>query len=374
MKSLNADVISSRSTLAGLTRACALLLAALCVPATAAAQTTEFVELVSANAAGTGAGNNHSTLPQTSADGRFVVFTSDASDLVADDANGETDVFVRDLQTDTTRLVSVNAAGTGSGNGPSRLASLTPDGRFVIFQSEADDLVANDANGKADVFVRDLQLDTTTLVSVNSAGTGSADADSQPGFFTPDGRYAVFTSAAGDLVAGVGGNQIVNVFRRDLQTGATVCVSVNAAGTNGGNAASTAEGVTPDGRFVLFRSLASDIVANDTNGTASDIFRRDLQTGTTALASVNSSGTGSGSAASDNGVMSDDGQVVAFESVATDLVPNPPPSPGFTFPLFPSIYARDFAAGTTTLVSERQVLQGSVATIPPARSPRISAD
>src|SRR5215213_4139930 len=115
MKRREINAAALRSTLKVMARACALLLAALCVSVTAAAQTTtEFVELASPNAAGTNGGNAASSAPQTSADGRFVVFNSDASDLVADDANGKTDVFVRDLQTDTTRLVSVNAAGTGT--------------------------------------------------------------------------------------------------------------------------------------------------------------------------------------------------------------------------------------------------------------------
>jgi Tol biopolymer transport system component len=358
-----------------LTRACALLL---CVSATAAAQTTppttEYVELASPNAAGTSAGNARSAAPQASADGRFIVFTSDASDLVAADANGASDVFVRDLQTDTTRLVSVNASGTGPGNGHSTAASITPDGRFVLFGSEASDLVSNDANGASDVFVRDLQADTMRLVSVNNAGNASGGGGgSFPGFITPDGRFAVFNSAAVDLVAGVGAvNQIANVYRRDLQTDTTVMVSVNDSGTSSGNGHSTAQAVTPDGRFVLFQSSASDLTANDTNGPTSDIFRRDLQAGATALASVNSTGNGSGNNAASEGVMSDDGRVVAFTSLANDLLPHPGPGRGFTTP---SVYEHDFDANTTALVSQVQVFENPpVVTIPPARLPRISAD
>jgi Tol biopolymer transport system component len=373
MKPLNADVVGLRPTLEVLTRVCGLLLAALCVSVTAAAQTTEFVELASPNAAGTNAGNARSTLPQTSADGRFIVFTSDAGDLVANDANSASDVFVRDLQTDTTRLVSVNNAGTGSGNGLSLAASITPDGRFVLFGSDASDLVANDTNGASDVFVRDLQTDTTRLVSVNNAGNASGGGGSSPGFITPDGRFAVFNSAAIDLVAGVGAvNQIVNVYRRDLQAGTTVMVSVNTSGTSSGNGHSTAQALTPDGRFVLFQSSASDLTANDTNGSTSDIFRRDLQGGATTLASVNSAGSGSGNNAASEGVMSDDGRVVAFTSLATDLLP--PPGPGRTYTT-PGVYEHDFDANTTKLVSEVQVFEtGTVMTVPPARLPRVSAD
>jgi Calx-beta domain-containing protein/uncharacterized protein DUF4214/WD40 repeat protein len=332
------------STAAHLWRGCVLLSFLLCVCATAAAQTTtENIELLSVNGAGDHAGNAFSSTPQASADGRFVVFQSTASDLTANDTNGATsDIFVRDVQQHMTALVSVNAAGTASGNGASSEASLTPDGRFVVFTSEASDLVAGDTNGKSDVFVRDLVAQTTTLVSVNAAGTGTGNDSSSRGHVTPDGRYVAFTSRAGDLVGG-DTNQFGDAFRRDLSAGMTVLVSLNAAGTNGGNSTASASAITADGRYVLFVSSASDLTANDTNGMQTDIFRRDLQTQTTALASVNNAGTGSGNNFASEPSMSDDGQVVIFSSSATDLIPGGPASL--------SIYAHDFAAGTTTLVS-----------------------
>jgi WD40-like Beta Propeller Repeat len=122
-------------------------------------------ELVSINQAGTDSVNGGAGLDGLSADGRFVGFVSDATDLVAtDDTNGEFDVFVRDLKTGTTTLVSVNRAGTDSGNGRSAAGfSFSADGRFVAFASEASDLVATDTNGQGDVFVRDLKTGTTTL-------------------------------------------------------------------------------------------------------------------------------------------------------------------------------------------------------------------
>src|SRR5215213_10004928 len=135
-----------RSSSENLLRAFVLLLAVACVCVPAAAQTTEFMELVSVNAAGTQAGNGQSFGPRLSDDGRFVMFTSEASDLVANDNNNATDVFVRDLQTNTTTLVSVNSAGNGSGNRASFSPVMTPDGRFVMFASNATDLVANDAD------------------------------------------------------------------------------------------------------------------------------------------------------------------------------------------------------------------------------------
>ncbi|HEX7315053.1 MAG TPA: Calx-beta domain-containing protein [Pyrinomonadaceae bacterium] len=336
---------SLHPTAAHLWRGCVLLSFLLCVSATAAAQTTANIELLSANSTSGHAGNESSSAPQASADGRFVLFQSAASDLVANDTNGATsDIFVRDVQQHTTALVSVNAVATASGNGASSEASITPDGRFVVFTSDASDLVVGDTNGRSDVFVRDLVARTTTLVSVNAAGTGSGDGRSSRGHVTPDGRYVAFTSGAGDLVAG-DTNQFEDAFRRDLSAGTTVLVSINTAGTNGGNFTASATALTPDGRYVLFVSEASDLTANDTNGMVKDIFRRDLQTNVTALASVNSAGTGSGNNFASDPSMSDDGQVVVFSSSATDFVP------GGAGSTTPSVYAHDFAAGTTTLLS-----------------------
>src|SRR5713101_8096482 len=121
--------------------------------------------LVSVNSAGTDSGNSFSGSSVISADGRVVAFASFASDLVANDTNGTLDVFVRDLKTGTTTLVSINSAGTGSGNIFSDLPVLSADGRAVAFESFASDLVANDTNGKEDVFVRDLKTGTTKLAS-----------------------------------------------------------------------------------------------------------------------------------------------------------------------------------------------------------------
>src|SRR5438093_10108146 len=133
--------------------------------------------LASVNGAGTGSGNGFSAFPAISADGRFVAFESDASDLVANDTNGNVeDVFVRDLKTGTTALVSVNGAGTGSGNGASGFPVISADGRFVAFESDASDLAATDTNVHvADVFVRDLKTGTTTVGSVNSGATGGGN-------------------------------------------------------------------------------------------------------------------------------------------------------------------------------------------------------
>jgi hypothetical protein len=277
--------------------------------------------LVSVNRFGTGSGNSESFLPMLSADGRFVAFESLASDLVAtNDTNGEYDVFVRDLQTGITTLVSANRFGTNAGNRRSGALLISANGRFVAFSSLADDLVANDTNGTGDLFVRDLQTGTTTLVSVNRLGTNSGNSDSSDSFFklSANGRFVAFQSYASDLVAN-DTNGTRDVFIRDLQTGITTLVSVNRFGTNSGNNASERPALSADGRFVAFESGASDLVANDTNARA-DVFVRDMQTGTTTLMSVNRTITNGGNDFSTNAQISPDGRVLAFTSRATDLV------------------------------------------------------
>ena len=305
--------------------------------------------LVSVNRAGTNSGNSLSSNPVLSADGRFVAFRSQASDLVATDTNGEFDIFVRDLKTGTTTLVSVNQAGTDSGNGISSEGyRFSENGRFVGFVSGASDLVATDTNGTVDVFVRDLKRRTTTLVSVNQAGTDSGNEFSggvEAPTLSADGRFVAFRSLASDLVA-TDTNGATDVFVRDLKTGTTTLVSVNRAGTNSGNGFSESSVLSADGRFVAFRSLASDLVATDTNG-QQDVFVRDLKRRTTTLVSVNQAGTDSGNGGSRGSALSEDGRFVAFKSDASDLVATD--TNGAT-----DVFVRDLKRRTTTLVSVNQ--------------------
>lgn len=316
--------------------------------------------LVSVNSSGTNGGNDGSYDPIFSNNGRYVAFTSFASDLVANDTNGASDVFVRDVVTGTTTLISVNSSGTGSGTGSLDIglivSSLQPvisgDGRYVAFESYANDLVTNDTNDKPDVFVRDVVTGTTTLVSVNSNGTGSGNGFSVNPMISSNGRYVAFTSTASDLVTNGTNNGKVkyDAFVRDLQTGTTSLVSVNSSGNGSGNGYSFIQDISDDGRYVLFTSQASDLVTNDTNGKAPDVFVRDLVTGTTTLVTVNSSGTGSGNDTDaflnvgESAVLSSNGRYVAFGSAASNLVPND--TNGKI-----DVFVRDLVTNTTTLVS-----------------------
>jgi Tol biopolymer transport system component len=296
--------------------------------------------------------------PVISADGRHVAFQSASANLVPGDANGTVDVFVRDLDTGTTRLASVNAAGAGSGNGASRHPALSADGHVVAFESDASDLVAGDANGATDVFARDLQAGVTRLVSVNTAGTGSGNGASSVPTLSADGSRVAFDSFASDLVP-VDTNGSPDVFVRDLPAGPTRLVSVNQAGTDSASFSSVRPYLTPSGRFVAFQSNAADLAPNDFNSSGSDVFLRDLDAGVTRLVSVNAAGTGTGDGPSELflafdtlagfQVASDDGRFVVFGSAAQDLVT------GVSYPCETSpcyqVYRRDLQAGVTTLLS-----------------------
>ena len=254
--------------------------------------------------------------PSISGDGRFVAFQSQATDLVAGDVNGFQDVFVHDRQTGTTVLASVDVAGN-QGDGNSQAAWISLDGHFVCFDSQATNLVAGDTNGVNDVFVKDLIAATVERVSVSSAGA-EGDHDSFAGSMSADGRYVGFYSAATTLVQ-PDINQAMDVFLRDRTAGTTSRVSVTPMG-RGGNGDSFLASLSADGRYVAFQSVASTLIANDTNAFA-DIFVRDVTTSTTTRVSVGANGAQANSFSSGPSI-SADGRDVAFYSSASNLVPN----------------------------------------------------
>src|SRR6185312_2469942 len=211
---------------------------------------------------------------------------------VVNDNNDAFDVFVRDTTTDTTDLIS-RSAPTGQSLTANNLSSvgvnsLSADGRFVAFTSLADNVVTNDGNGNQDIFVRDLQTGTNVLVSVNSSGTGTANGFSGDPAMSGNGRFVAFVSNARDFVPGQT-NRIDNIYVRDLQSGTVQLVSVSTNGT-GGNGASSAPAISADGRDVAFLSQAGNLVPNDLNNSV-DVFWRDLETGATTSATTAGSAT-----------------------------------------------------------------------------------
>jgi len=250
----------------------------------------------------------------TSADGRYVAFTSTATNLVPDPTNGTPHVFVRDTRQETTALVSVDSDGNLA-NAISVAFAISGDGRYVVFASVATNLVAGDTNGVADVFVRDMVAETTTRASVDSDGN-EANGLSNFSAISADGRYVAFQSEASNLVSG-DTNGDDDVFVRDIVNETTTRVSLDIAGGEANNH-SRSPAISADGRYVAFASEASNLVTGDTNG-AQDVFVRDTTAGTTTRASVDSDGN-QANGLSESPAISADGRYVAFESLASNLV------------------------------------------------------
>jgi len=258
-------------------------------------------------------GNGGSFSPSISADGRFVAFASEATALVPGDHNRAEDVFVRDRRTGRTTLVSVDSAGK-PGNGDSYSPSISADGRFVAFASEATNLVPGDTNGATDVFVHDRESGRTTRVSLASNGA-QIDGDAYTPSISGDGRYVAFTTDAGNVVPG-DANRASDVFVHDRRTGRTVLVS---AGPDGhpSDRGSFTPSLSADGRSVAFVTDGA-LVADDTNNTE-DVYVADLATGALHRVSVASDGS-EGNRPSTGPSLSGDATAVAFESLATNLV------------------------------------------------------
>jgi Tol biopolymer transport system component len=212
-------------------------------------------------------GNDVSRDAALSADGRFVAFVSDADNLVPGDTNGTYDVFVRDRRTGTTKRVSLGSNGV-QGNRDSFGAALSADGRFVGFDSSANNLVPSDTNDETDVFVRDRRTGTTARISLGPNGVQGNGGSGNPSL-SADGRFVAFVSDADNLVPG-DTNGRNDVFVRDRRTGATARVSLGSNGVQG-NHDSFWAALSADGRFVGFESFASNLVQDDTNGQA-DVF------------------------------------------------------------------------------------------------------
>lgn len=253
--------------------------------------------------------------PAISTDGRYVAFSSTASNLVASDVNASGDVFVRDLLLATTTRVSVNLLGQ-SPNNYSQDPAISADGRCVAFESLASDLVPNDTNTNWDIFVRDRAANVTERVSVANDGTQANGFCTDPSI-SGDGRYVTFLSSATNLVPN-DTNAKWDVFLHDRQTHATTRVST---GNNDvqGNAPTTSGEISDDGRSVLFRGFSTNLIPGDTNNKA-DVFVRNLATGIVTRVSVNEANQ-QGNDNSYDGALSKDGGEAVFVSQATNLDP-----------------------------------------------------
>ncbi|MGA7670865.1 MAG: hypothetical protein WBW04_10625 [Nitrolancea sp.] len=314
--------------------------------------------------------NGSSYSPSISADGQYVAFHSDATNLIDDDNNGHSDVFVRDLQTGTTAIVSLTQDGSPA-NGDSKDPAISGDGRYVAFTSDASNLVNNDPNGVADVFVHDVASGHTVLASAGNAQDPGVRGSSGASI-SDDGRYTVYSSQTTTLGLSL---DLPEIYVYDMIDGSDTMVSVNndgapsggstyrpsisgsgeyvvfdsgdtanlVSGMTGGiflrnlrtniTSAATASGLAAvpngDGRYVVFAASRQYLSPDDPTG-AIDVYRLDRQTGTTIRVSQNDSGEpGNGESGTyDLGAsghatsVSESGQVVAFTSIADNLVPN----------------------------------------------------
>jgi Tol biopolymer transport system component len=270
--------------------------------------------------------------PTVSDDGRYVAYLSDVGT-----ADGPTHVFVRDLEADATTLVDVGLDGGPANNGSFRV-SISGDGRHVAFVSDASDLVAGDGNSQADVFVRDLDAGTTVRANVDAGGGDSGFAEfgsrlfsDSPDVLSTDGRFVVFVSPASDLVAGDSDDQD-DVFVRDLAAGVTTLVS---------DAPEVAVVLNPtvsgDGRRVAYTNAQFGFIRGG------DVLVRDLVSGATITANLETGDPDSFSFSTAS--FSADGRYVAFESTPVNQ------DAGDNTPVDSNIFVRDLQAGTTLRVS-----------------------
>ena len=357
--------------------------------------------LVSVSNTGNNGGNGDSWPVGISTNGQYALFESTASNLVDDDTNNVSDVFVRDLLNGITYLASVSTNGN-PGNGVSRNAVMTPDGRYVAFISAANNLATGDTNKVPDVFLRDLQTLTTTYVSLGAISTNSASAapggSSESPVITPDGRHIAFFSTATNLVSGV--QTVGDVYVRDVVGGTTAWASVNARSiffNNVGNSNAIAcnQHISDDGQFVAFVACTNRVTSTSTRGIAlrhhlqsgvtetvhtnvhlpllafesirnldmtpdgrfiafagnvtgfsgadSAIYLWDAQTGLNTLVSTDTNGTVVAGGICDSPAVSADGRFVAFVANATGLVTN-------TLAGEYHLYRRDLVANVTSLV------------------------
>ncbi len=335
---------------------------------------------VSVNSNGT-QGNGASRGPVISADGRYVAFSSVASNLVDGDTNvfctvppsdalvNCEDVFVHDRLTGQTTRVSVDSNGN-QGNSSSRPVSLgiSADGRIIAFTSQASNLVSGDTNEGQDVFVHDRETRETTRVSVASDGTQGDKGSFLPAL-SADGRYVAFASQANNFVSGNGAG--LDVYVHDRETRQTTLVSA----TNAALMLSIA--ISADGFHVAFNTDAPNVVSGDTDSDF-DVFVHDRRTGETKLVSVAPDGTEADdhTLSQDSLALSGDGRYVVFYSLATNLVNNDNnvfcdrPFQGGLFSC-EDVFVHDRQTGKTTLVSvARNGTQGNES----SRAPAISAD
>jgi Tol biopolymer transport system component len=298
-------------------------------------------------------GDGLSNDPSLSADGRYTAFESNADDLDPDSNDSVGDVFVRDAVTGTTTLVSRATGAAGAvGDGDSSNPSISADGRYVAFESDADNLDADSNDSFTDVFVRDTVANTTTLISRATGAPGTVgDSTSETPEISADGLHVAFESFASNFSAD-DGDLINDIFVRDTQANTTTMVSrsTGAPGVAGDNN-SVLPSISADGRYVAFESFAFNLAAS--NNTFWEVFVRDTVGNTTKLVSRGAGPGGiPGDGQSVRSSISADGRYIAFDSDAGNWEPDSDDS-------VTDVFLRDTVNNTTTLVSRASGAAGA---------------
>lgn len=284
--------------------------------------------LISGDAGGNVPANTLSHTPVLTPDGRFVAFLSDAATLVGNAVSNGFHIYLHDTLAGATQLLDADTNGVGSTDQFGAVPSLSADGTLAAFTSPDASLVALDQNGYLDVFLRNVIAGTTELISQRDPTVPSPTGDRPSGLtqisLSADGRWAAFASDADDLTAN-DLNRATDVFVRDLAAGTTTLVSVATNGQSALGGGSFNPLISADGRFVVFLSSATNLVGSPfvtpSLWSGFNIFRRDLIRGTNALITVSSDQSRPGLGASSAPVISQNGRYVAFVSVANNLVP-----------------------------------------------------
>ena len=319
-------------------------------------------EVVSAPPGG-GEADGASWDPQATPDGRYVVFTSDATNLVgAADDNGASDVYLADRTEGTVTLVSRGLDGTAA-QGASRDAAVSGDGRWVAFSSVAEDVVAapaGDNGGVEDVFLFDTLTSSVTLVSATpAAGPADGDSDEPSLAVTPGGVAVAFASRAANLVAGDDGGRDVFVWRDGV---GTVRLSEGPGGVTGDGASSQPS--LADTGAVAFTSAATNLTGAPDANQEDDVFLAASAAGPVERAVVSHGGVAEPDGASGEAQLSGDGRWLAFTSAAGNLV-----TPGLDSNLRADAYLRDLGpGGATELASVQEEGGGGSFHLPDANS------
>ncbi len=328
-------------------------------------RSTGAIELVSVNAVGDNGADSYSDQPSISGDGASIAYSSYASDLVTGitDLNGQADIFVTKMSGGpVTQLASRSASDSlVTANGASERAQISRDGTRVVYATNATDIEVDvtDINGSGvDLVVYDIASNTNHYVSVETTAPTTANGTSYKTRFSlsADGRYQVFSSYASDIVPG-DLNSTLDVFIKDLQTGDVKQISRGVGGASP-NSSSDGPVISANGEYVVFHSYATNLNVTGTNSTNgyAQVYRWQRATGELRLVSINATGDDGGAFDSSGPSISSNGQQVAFQSAAADLVTGVTDANSSWYGIdYLDVYLRDYsiAVPTTTLVSHQ---------------------